>query len=228
VKSHPRVRTVEIQSLQDVPCLLAGYGSGPQPQKPQLRAEAAVFVPADEARPELGARVEGDDEGYTGDIAEGLDSAQEVVDISQSTEFTAVDGGGPLATEDATEDAYVPGQGQVAHITEAERHAAIMIANTYRKYQRFRKGRIFKGAAKLFPDFIAQSAKLAWPGPYYRLLFLGPIPHALFCINEIRERTRADKDKTKKKWKRARHQELEDMMKRLDTITWVSTAVQRS
>lgn len=57
---------------------------------------------------------------------------------------------------------------------------------------------------------------MEWPnGIYYRLLFLGPLPHVLVCLSAAHSWAIDTKARNKKRLKVASHQELEDVGKRL-------------
>ena len=68
--------------------------------------------------------------------------------------------------------------------------------------------------ASLFDACLAESKTMEWPHNYYRLLFLGPLPHVLVCIGGVQSYAVGAKEKAKKRWSTASHQELEDIGKR--------------
>jgi hypothetical protein len=62
---------------------------------------------------------------------------------------------------------------------------------------------------------------MEWPnGIYYRLLFLGPLPHVLVCLSAAHSWAIDTKARNKKRLKVALHQELEDVGKRLTEHTY--------
>ena len=62
---------------------------------------------------------------------------------------------------------------------------------------------------------------MEWPnGIYYRLLFLGPLPHVLVCLSAAHSWAIDTKARNKKRLKVASHQELEDVGKRLTEHTY--------
>ncbi|KAF8955733.1 hypothetical protein BDZ97DRAFT_1926447 [Flammula alnicola] len=52
-------------------------------------------------------------------------------------------------------------------------------------------------------------------GSFYRLLFLGPLPHVLVCLKSFHTWAIDTKKRNKKRYKVASHQELDDVNKRL-------------
>ena len=62
-----------------------------------------------------------------------------------------------------------------------------------------------------------------WPhGRYYRKLFLGPLPHVLVCLSGVHSYLVGAKDKAKKRYKVATHQELDNVGKKMTELKWVS------
>jgi hypothetical protein len=58
-----------------------------------------------------------------------------------------------------------------------------------------------------------------WPhGRYYRMLFLGPLPHVLVCLSWVHSFLVGAKDKAKKRLNVAAHQELDDVMKKMTEL----------
>jgi hypothetical protein len=60
-----------------------------------------------------------------------------------------------------------------------------------------------------------KSQEIHWPHRHYRHLFLGPLPHILFCLNVVETRTHELKRKAKERLKKERHQELEQLGEQL-------------
>ncbi|KAF8624782.1 hypothetical protein AX15_005672 [Amanita polypyramis BW_CC] len=89
-------------------------------------------------------------------------------------------------------DRYDPSQSaalQFAILTEAEREAGNIIQSAYRKHSRTKNIRINASAQlirTIFLDYLKHSQTLGWPKrSYYRLLYLGPLPHMLACLESL-------------------------------------------
>ena len=96
-------------------------------------------------------------------------------------------------------------------------HATRVIQTAYRKFlRRRRKSTKSTTRASFFDACLEESLKMEWPnGIYYRLLFLGPLPHVLVCLSAAHSWAIDMKARNKKRLKVASHQELEDVGKRL-------------
>jgi hypothetical protein len=64
-----------------------------------------------------------------------------------------------------------------------------------------------------------EASRMDWPhGRYYRILFLGPLPHVLVCLSWVHSFLVGAKDKAKKRYNVAAHQELDDVMKKMTEL----------
>lgn len=110
-------------------------------------------------------------------------------------------------------------------------HAARVFQVAYRKAMSRRRKMVKTAAeasrASLFDACLAESRTMEWPHNYYRLLFLGPLPHVLVCISGVQSYVVAAKEKAKKRWSRASHQELEDIGKRRTELNGIFRDAQR-
>jgi len=69
--------------------------------------------------------------------------------------------------------------------------------------------------ARHFAAFHSEALNLEWPHRFYRLLFLGPLPHILLCLQFSGAHALALKDKAKQHLQHSMHRELEEVGKRL-------------
>jgi hypothetical protein len=110
-----------------------------------------------------------------------------------------------LARSDARAQEIVPP-------SEQELKAASVILSVYR---RTRRGVSQDGLAAVramhFKAYTIQAKEMEWPYRYYRLLFLGPIPHLLVCLDTVLAHIRSSKNKLKKRLLVAQHEELEEL-----------------
>lgn len=104
-------------------------------------------------------------------------------------------------------------------------YATCVIQSAYRKLLKYRrrstKSALEASRASFFDACLEESLKMEWPnGIYYRLLFLGPLPHVLVCLSAAHSWAIDTKARNKKRLKVASHQELEDVGKRLTEHTY--------
>lgn len=109
--------------------------------------------------------------------------------------------------------------------SEEQIKATRVIQTAYRKLLRRRrkstKSTLEATRASFFDACLEESLKMEWPnGIYYRLLFLGPLPHVLVCLSAAHSWAIDMKARNKKRLKVALHQELEDVGKRLTEHTY--------
>ena len=108
-------------------------------------------------------------------------------------------------------------------LSEKEVSAAKFVLLAYRQYRFRRSGHFrtgFLGARdQLFIDCWEVVRKYEWRCGYYRLLFLGPLPHLLLCLQEVLSVLHADKVQKRKLIRKVKHQELENVMGQMDEVT---------
>lgn len=109
--------------------------------------------------------------------------------------------------------------------SEEQIHATRIIQIAYRKLLRRRhkstKSALEASRASFFDECLKESLKMEWPnGIYYRLLFLGPLPHVLACLSVAHSWAFDTKARNKERLTVALHQELEDVLKRLTEHTY--------
>lgn len=217
-----RVRTIVVQGLADMRNTLLQHKYAEVGRTfSQLRPDAVPFVPTLAGETEIDVQLAGNNRAdglssnkYESLLVENMADVSEDIEEGEEVPMT-------LVVDDPAEEEYVPEQDREVIASEAEISASSLIQRAFRRYQ-LRRNRTLKGRESIFHDYLLEAEKLEWPRRYYRMLFLGPIPHALYCVNGIREHIQADKDKTKKKLQHTQHQELEDSMNRLKNIKWAT------
>lgn len=106
--------------------------------------------------------------------------------------------------------------------TEVQIEAALRIQRVYRQVLRNRQSGARKGlSAARNRHFIAyrlQSEKMYWPkgrfylsAPRYRIIFLGPMPHLLVCLERARTVASEELAQAKRRVASAKHQDLESV-----------------
>lgn len=171
-----------------------------------LRPDAPVFVPK--------PRVD--------QVSEEIEDAEPEQEIEEpEMDSTDIIGAG-TSVESITVTALPEGN---LPPSEEQINATRVIQTAYRKLLRRRrkstKSTLEATRASFFDACLAESLKMEWPnGTYYRLLFLGPLPHVLVCLSAAHSWAIDTKARNKKRLKVALHQELEDVGKRLTEHTY--------
>ncbi len=193
------VRRVTYKNVVDVPKLLDGTLSFSD-----LRADAPEFFP----RPrtvEEGPVVDAEDEM---EVEEPEVDHTEIVNAEPSAESVP-------AMADVQDEVKPPSEEQI--------NAAKLIQTLYRKRIRYRKKNDRTSEVprrKCFQECLTESFKIDWPRPaypkpnYYRLLFLGPLPHLHVCLNAAFAWVMDNKRRNKERFNLAEHQELDEINKR--------------
>lgn len=116
----------------------------------------------------------------------------------------------------------MPDVPQVHTPSEGEHSAALKIQEGYKRalLRRYRTTRTGLSAIlqRIFTACLASANQIGWQNSYYRLLFLGPLPHLLVCLEIALVATTAQKVAAKKRLFSERHQGLEDLGSRLTQI----------
>ncbi|KAG2048322.1 hypothetical protein BDR06DRAFT_962830, partial [Suillus hirtellus] len=100
-----------------------------------------------------------------------------------------------------------------------EEEAARKIQNTYRRYVRRRSSRAVNPEIDaIFMTCLKETQSPEWRSGYYSLLFLGPLPHLLVCLERGIALTRAAKTKTKGLFNKESHEKLEELGKQRSGI----------
>ncbi|KZP30397.1 hypothetical protein FIBSPDRAFT_1038357 [Athelia psychrophila] len=122
--------------------------------------------------------------------------------------------------------------------TEEQIHAALRIQTTYRQLLRYRRTSARTGLSaarnRHFVNCRLESEKMDWPRggfclapPRYRIVFLGPIPHLLVCLERARTVASEDASKAKKRVAVAKHRDLEDVQAKVKAANDVVERVSR-
>jgi hypothetical protein len=171
-----------------------------------LRPDAPVFVPK--------PRVD--------QVSEEIED----VEPEQDIEEPEVDNTDIIGSGTSVESITVTALPEVNLPPSAEQiHATRVIQTAYRKLlecrRRSTKSALESSRASFFDACLEESLKMEWPnGIYYRLLFLGPLPHVLVCLSAAHSWAIDIKARNKKRLKVALHQELEEVGKRLTEHTY--------
>jgi hypothetical protein len=191
-RNHPPgwARTVSYQFAAQIPEIMRS-GSGHLPSS--LNPDAAAFVPrrvTSAINPDVeesGNRVDNDDAQHTTEV--------DVEAISRAVPSDAV---------------------PVAEYSEKQREAILRISLAYQRLRSKRqaesKGGVTATRNILFKDCLTKLPTLNFPRPYYRLLFLGPLPHILLCLAAAHNYARNSKSDVRRRMQDAKHEEYEELM----------------
>ncbi|EPQ61193.1 hypothetical protein GLOTRDRAFT_135727 [Gloeophyllum trabeum ATCC 11539] len=98
--------------------------------------------------------------------------------------------------------------------SEEQMRAAQIIQSSYRRFQRRQRSRSHPGLQGIRLRFWEECCKYSESIPEtnrrYRHLYLGPLVHILVCLELVHSFASISKEKAKKKWKEAQHEDLED------------------
>jgi hypothetical protein len=112
---------------------------------------------------------------------------------------------------------------RIQHVVDAPSQEQIDAARTIQKMYRRNllrrhggtKTKLSEARRRFFIECWAESEKMVWPYRHYRLLFLGPLPHLLLCLERANTTTFESKMKVKRDMIRATHLQIEDVQKRM-------------
>jgi hypothetical protein len=185
-------------------------------QVSKLRPEAKPFVPSGFLR--HGGDEAGEEPSEIGYAAESDGLEDPVHDSDEQEEFQYEHGETQMADTTALVRSAVLERAQRPP-SEMEVRAASLIQHVFRRVVRHRRGisqdALSVARAAHFTSCWQQAQEMSWPRRYYRLLFLGPLPHVLSCLDGVYTYVSSTKAKTKKRLNVAQHEELEDLSVRL-------------
>lgn len=199
-QTSPRhgIRRIIYKSVADVPRLL----DTTQPVLiSNLRVDAPEFIPKPRL-PEVPIAEEAEPEQ---EIEEPEEEDSEII---HATTFAD-----PIAIA-ALPDTNVPPSKELIS-------AAVTFQTYYRKVLRLKQKATKKKPLDMcrtqcFEDCLKESGNIEWSNrSFYRLLFLGPLPHALTCLATAETWVYDNKKRNKDRFKKAKHEELEGLQKRL-------------
>ena len=125
---------------------------------------------------------------------------------------------------------WIPDTPEVHTHSERELQAACTIQNFYRRMVSRRRQLAISGrpAARqqFFLKCLDHADNLGWQqNSYYRLLFLGPLPHFLVCVEAAEAAISKQKKEVKKRFQLESHEQLEELSLRLTKLGWVPKPV---
>ena len=181
--------------IADVPLLLDGSMAFSN-----LRPDAPAFVP----KPRIADTAPLEDETDQAPEEPEADPASDALNATATVE--------PIAVAELPESNLPPSEEQIK--------AASFLQTMYRRRQRRKtktnKAPLHVWLKRCFKQCLTESSKMEWPPrSQYRLMFLGPLPHVLACINTAHSWVMDNKQRNKDKFKTALHQDLEEVAKRL-------------
>ncbi|TBU42438.1 hypothetical protein BD309DRAFT_866309 [Dichomitus squalens] len=202
-KSLFNVRRVVYNHLEDIPWLLKTEGSTTA-FADHTRTEAALIVPA--TPPQGNTELE-DEEDRDDAEDEEDDTAEQGVDAEHVAH--AIDSDYTTAAPTAP--------------TVEEIAAAKTIAEAYRRYVSQKQKRVKRKSSeeirrRIFASFLAEAEKMDWPHRYYRMLFLGPIPHLYIVVESMKNHLHDARSEAKKRFNIVQHLELEKVQSSLTQL----------
>lgn len=226
----PDVRRVFFENISDVPALLRNEfvptrAQGPMilspngVQEPAVQTPTGAQEPAIPSVPQQATQRDGDvhnteestvnEEGPDADDAESDHGAIEDMEIQGEPDI-------PVVGEDE-------GLARVEY-TDVQERAITVIQDAYRAHaERSKPAKMTaqQGALqRIFTACLQASEKIEWPvSPFrtysfYRILYLGPLPHLLLCVEGMKEYLHAEKKRAAKRTQQVGHQDLDDAMEK--------------
>jgi hypothetical protein len=215
---HPIVGVtfISFKTLEDIRQLLQStpLDSVSKPQVSTLRPEAKPFVPSRLQRREVES---GEGPNATDTTVETHDLEDPTPEADEQEEFKYERAEAHLADTTALVRSAVLARAQCPP-SDALIQAASIVQAVYRRIVRRRRSISQEGLSVArtghFLSCWSQAQEMSWPHRYYRLLFLGPLPHILLCLDAVQAYATSTKAKTKKRLGIAKHEELEELSTR--------------
>ncbi|GLB36677.1 putative uvrD-like helicase C-terminal domain [Lyophyllum shimeji] len=218
----PGVRLVAFKANDDLPKLLGATSwtdiavalEEPEPGHQLDEAVPATDgVPDDERLPDADV-----DDAEDGLVAEETDGVEIVDTEDGEAEAEAL----PIISD-------IP---QAQPPTAAEIHAASIIQKAYRRALLRRRQMAKTGLSALrsrkFAASFEKARTMVWKDKSsYRLLFLGPLPHILLCLDIAYAATMNQKKSVKKRWTSASHETLDGLSSHLTQLNKISKSILR-
>jgi hypothetical protein len=150
--------------------------------------------------------------------------AEETVQAEDAAEELELD-----PTVDAETLAQSMNTTRVQHVVDApsqeQIEAACVIQTMYRRNllrrHRGTRTKLSEARRRFFIECWAESEKMTWPHRYYRLLFLGPLPHLLLCLERANTVAFESKVKAKRDLFSATNLQIEHAQKTMNLARWV-------
>lgn len=110
--------------------------------------------------------------------------------------------------------------------SQKQADAACIIQRMYRRnlQRRFKSARstLSEARSRFFAQCWTESEKMGWSHRHYRLLFLGPLPHLLVCLERANTYAFDSKARVKRRLTMVKHIELEDVQMMMTEAKCVS------
>ncbi|KAG2160213.1 uncharacterized protein EDB93DRAFT_46990 [Suillus bovinus] len=216
------VRQLFYEKASDIPYLLSSHMVAAQSTP---RPEAATFVPRMQ-RPKDDVKVrqaEKENLKLMPQEAHGEEVEKKEVPVAVDSEVT--DDMEDIDEADTSLTLLEPVQDESLRSngpSEEQDRAAHTIQCAYRYYIWRRSGSAVDAEINaIFTTCLKETRSSEWRPSYYRLLFLGPLPHLLACLERGITLTHAVKEKTKDLLNMVSHEELEKLGKQRSEITSV-------
>ena len=132
--------------------------------------------------------------------------------------FKAADPQDPHIGSNEFDTCSTPYQGLVH--SDVEKRAAAVLLRAYRHRISRRRDTITKfrfspELTRLFDRCLEEAQRMKWPSKHiFRKIYLGALPHILFCLEKALEGVTAAKSEVKERFNVAEHLELEELGKR--------------
>ena len=217
-----QVRRLLYEKAIDIPHLLESYAMIVQST---LRVTAPAFVPRS-GHPDDRAEVKQHDgkeiteppqhEEFEGDEEKEMDVAANADAEAGDTLENSDEAGAPFAP-DLDESLRANGP------SEEEEKEARKIQKAYRRYVRLRSSHAVNAEIDvIFMACLKETQSAEWHAGYYNLLFLGPLPHLLVCLERGIALTHTAKAKTKGLLNKESHERLEELGRQRSEIASVN------
>lgn len=214
------VRQLLYEKASDIPYLLSSHMVAAQSM---LRAEAAAFMPRMQ-RPKDGVEIHPAEKKKFEPQEAGREEVKEkevlvVVDSEATDDMEDMDEA--VTSLDLMPDESLRPNGP----SEEQESAARTIQYAYRYHVWHRSGSAVDAELHaIFTTCLKETRFSKWRPSYYRLLFLGPFPHLLACLEQGIALTHAAKVKTKDLFNTESHEKLEQLGRQRSKITSVKTS----
>jgi hypothetical protein len=143
-------------------------------------------------------------------------------DIPEVAEEPQTDAPPEVPVTDGQDDALI-NLTQAHTITPEEEQSALKIQNIYRRYSLKKapasESTIRSSRRTFFEQLAREQSTIAVEKTFYRKLFLGPLAHALLCVDHVQRWVYNSKRRAKKQLSSMKHQDLEDIRARQNKST---------
>ncbi|KIM81679.1 hypothetical protein PILCRDRAFT_485798 [Piloderma croceum F 1598] len=220
----PGVRHIVYVDLEKIPLLLVTPRSVPYPTtKPKIQTAAqdhtshhpAHDAPSGPVRPAIPTETDRQfnaptQVSHTISVDLGLADSEAVEEIEEQISTDQLDVDAMVVSKTAVHsmDSARADDAAFAH-SKNQITAACVIQAMYRRHVLRRESGVKKALSEarshFFIDCWVESKKMEWPHRHYRLLFLGPLPHLLLCLERANTSASDFKMKVKRRLTVAKH-----------------------